>query len=121
MTRPALALLLALVAALTACGGGGNESGPVESLYVSTPEVVVGTTGQCVSGTGPTVHIYGGTPPYRLANSVPNAIRLDKSVVQNSGDSFVLTFINGICLTSMPITIEDQDGRLAKVLVTNGG
>jgi hypothetical protein len=105
---------------LSACGGGGNESGPPDSILVSTADVKVGTSGNCVVGTGPEVHVFGGTPPYRLSNSVPQGMSLNKSVVQNSGDSFVITFINGVCMTTMPITIEDQMGRITKVLVSNG-
>lgn len=113
-------LSLAVLLALSACGGGGNESGPPEQLYLSADAVTVGAAGICEVGIGPQVHIYGGTPPYKLANSVPDAMRLDKAVVQNSGDSFRITFINGICLKNMPITVEDQMGLLARVSVTNG-
>lgn len=120
MTRVRATLSLAVLAALSACGGGGNESGSPEELYLSVDAVTVGATGLCEVGAGPQVHIYGGTPPYKLANSVPDAMRLDKAVVQNSGDSFRITFINGICLKNMPITVEDQMGLLARVSVTNG-
>lgn len=113
-------LSLAALLALSACGGGGNESGPPEQLYLSVDAVTMGTPGICEVGTGPLIHVYGGTPPYKLANSVPDAMRLDKAVVQNSGDSFRITFINGICMKDMPITVEDQMGLLARVSVTNG-
>jgi hypothetical protein len=70
-------------------------------------------------GEGPTVHLYGGRPPYRLRNSVPSAIVLDRTEVQDSGDGFVIYFTNGICVDGMPITVEDSVGNLATVMVTN--
>jgi hypothetical protein len=115
-----LVTLAALGAALAGCGGGGNESGPADALFVSPAEVSVGSTGTCAVGLGPTVFIYGGQPPYKLDNSVPQAMLLDKSVVQRSGDGFTISFINGICLDSMPIIVEDDLGRTATVSVSNG-
>jgi len=120
MNRVHSTLSLIALLTLSACGGGGNESGPPEQLYLSVDAVTVGTAGICEVGVGPEVHVYGGTPPYKLANSVPEAMRLDKAVVQNSGDSFRITFTNGICLKAVPITVEDQQGLLARVSVTNG-
>jgi hypothetical protein len=111
---------LALMTLLTACGGGGNESGPTDSLFLSVSSVKVGSPGNCVTGAGPEVHVYGGTPPYTLSNSVPQGILLNKTVVQNSGESFSVGFINGVCLDKMPITIEDKMGRVAQVQVSNG-
>ncbi|HEV6964640.1 hypothetical protein, partial [Roseateles sp.] len=64
------------------------------------------------------VHVYGGQPPYKLANSMPQGMVLNKTVVQNSGDSFLIT-LTGVCMDAMPITLEDQLGNLAKVTVTN--
>jgi hypothetical protein len=106
--------------ALAGCGGGGNESGPPDSIEVSPAAVTVGEANVCFAGLGPKVYIHGGRPPYKLSNTVPQGMRLDRSVVQNSGDSFTITFINGVCMENMPIVIEDEMGRLAKVTVNNG-
>lgn len=120
MLRTLCALFpVSLLLSLSACGGGGNESGPPDQIYLSTTAVTVGKPGECSAGLGPEIHVYGGTPPYRLANSLPQAMTLNKSVVQNSGDSFAITF-NGMCMDSMPITVEDQMGLLAKLSVSNG-
>ena len=109
-----------LLLALAACGGGGNESGPADSLYLSFTQIKFGTTGNCAVGLGPEVHIYGGAPPYTLANSVPQGMVLSKSLVQNSGESFVINFVGRVCLSDVPITVEDSMGRLAQVRVSNG-
>jgi len=113
---------VAVAAGMVACGGGGNESGPPDALLASPTAVTVsGPPGSqtCYSGTGPTVFVYGGQPPYKLANSAPPAMTLDKAVLNNSGDGVVITFINGTCLSTIPITVEDAMGRVLSVPVSN--
>ncbi|MFG6412616.1 hypothetical protein ACG02S_01750 [Roseateles sp. DC23W] len=119
MNRVHRTLSLIALFTLSACGGGGNESGPPDQVYLSVASVSVGSTGNCVAMRGPEIHVYGGTPPYKLANSVPQGMTLNKTVLQNSGDGFVITF-TGMCLDTMPITVEDQAGLLAQVSVSNG-
>lgn len=113
-----LAGLLALL--LAGCGGGGNESGPSDNVVVEPSAITVGSQGHCVAGLGPKVHVFGGTPPYKLSNSVPQGMWLDTDRLQNSGDAVTITF-TGVCLINMPVVVEDTMGHLAQVLVTNGG
>lgn len=109
-----------LAAALAGCGGGGNESGPKDDLFVTPTEVTVTGGGVgCAEGKGPDVRIYGGQPPYKVRSSVPDGMLPDKPEVRNSGDKFTVYLINGVCLDNMPMTIEDDMGRLATVSVTN--
>lgn len=115
----ACVVLLPLSVLLAGCGGGGNESGPPDSIEISPNSVTVsGGVGSCASGLGPKIYVYGGTPPYTLSNSVPTAMALDKNRLQNSGDGFMLSF-NGGCFESMPVTVQDDMGRLATVVVSN--
>jgi predicted small lipoprotein YifL len=116
------ACIAALCASLAGCGGGGNESGPPDALLASPTAVTVsGAPGSqtCYTGTGPTVFVYGGQPPYKLSNSAPPAMTLDKAVLNNSGDGVVITFINGVCLSTIPITVEDAMGRVLSIGVSN--
>lgn len=108
-----------VVLSLSACGGGGNESGQPDVLQASPAQVTI-TGGQdaCAAGVGPTVFLYGGTPPYKLKNSVPTAMTLDKSVVQDSGQGFTPTF-TGQCLDNLPVSVEDDMGRVIEVYFTN--
>lgn len=110
--------LLPLLLMLAGCGGGGNELGPAEAIWASPGAVQVGSVGDCFHGIGPTVHVYGGTPPYVLKNSAPLGMSLDRSRLGASGDAFTLRF-SGLCLADMPITIEDAEGRLLAVPITN--
>jgi hypothetical protein len=114
----AVVLAGALSLSLSGCGGGGNESGPPDSLHAAPAAFKVGQVGVCYSGEGPTVFVYGGQPPYKLSNSAPLGMTLEKSRLTHSGEGFIV-FFTGECMESMPITIEDDVGRLSEVLVTN--
>lgn len=104
---------------LAACGGGGNESGPAESVLASPDNVRVnGPAGQCASGLGPTVYLYGGRPTYKLNNSAPTAMILSTSQVAGSGEGFTITF-TGTCLEAIPITVEDDMGRVLPIPISN--
>lgn len=111
----------AALLALSGCGGGGNESGPADSIEVSMSTVTVSKgDGGCYVGNGPQVHVFGGTPPYRVSNPLPVGLSFSRSVVPASGDAFQINFVGGICMTSMVVTVEDDMGRLARVTVNNG-
>jgi len=110
---------LALIASLAGCGGGGNESGPPDQVVLSTDSVTVTSpTPQCPVGPGPTIGVWGGQPPYKLFNSFPDGMSLDKTSVTDAGDSFTITF-KGACMDNMPVTVEDDMGRLATLNVTS--
>ncbi len=117
--RLRIACTVPLIAALAACGGGGNESGQKDVIQLSMDDIIAtGPPGACATGTGPTVYIYGGTPPYTLTNSAKGFVTLDVYFVRDSGDGFTPTF-NGACIESLPVTVQDDMGRLATVRLTN--
>ena len=118
MKLSSLIFILA-TANLTACGGGGNESGPPEEITASPSQFTVkGTGAGCASGMGPTVFVHGGQPPYKLFNTLPTAMRLSTSTVQQSGQSFNVR-LTGQCFDAAPIRIEDAMGRLSEVVLSN--
>lgn len=119
LSRPLAATLpVALLALLSACGGGGNELGGDETLTLSQSEVSVTAIGTCYAGNGPTVYVYGGRPPYTLYNSLPDGMALSSTQVSDSGGSFTIQF-KGVCMASMPITVSDDMGRITSVLVSS--
>jgi hypothetical protein len=119
--RARTTLLASCAAAwLAACGGGGNESEPYETMVASPSGVkVTGSPTACAVGPGPTVYVFGGQPPYRLSNSVPGAMMLDRSVLSDRGDGFAVTFINGACIEELPVVVVDANGQVLSVPFTN--
>lgn len=119
LSRPLAApLSVALLALLSACGGGGNELGGDDTLTLSQTELSVTAIGTCFAGNGPTVYVYGGRPPYTLYNSLPDGMALSSAQVSDSGGSFTIQF-KGVCMASMPITVSDDMGRVTQVLVSS--
>lgn len=80
--------------------------------------IVSGGPGACYVGTGPTLFVHGGQPPYKLFNSAPQSMSLDKTKLNSSGEGVVVSFLNG-CMDNIPITIEDDMGRVVNVKVSN--
>ena len=118
-TSPLAVLLLAAAGLLSACGGGGNESGPAEEIQLSADAFeVTGPPGQCAVGYAGRVFVFGGQPPYILHNSASAGVLLSTEKIADSGGYFDLTFL-GQCLEGVPVTVEDDMGRLASVKLTN--
>lgn len=119
-SRLALALAVASLSLLSGCGGGGNESGDRERLYVQPDAITVtsGTPDACAAGASARIHVWGGQPPYKLTNPVPDAMTLSDKTLENSGEGFTIQFL-GVCLSTIPVTIEDDMGRLISVTVSN--
>jgi hypothetical protein len=100
----------ALIASLASCGGGGDaEAGSPTSLGVqpTTATVTGGSATSCYSGYVGEFFVYGGAAPYRLANTVPDAMVLDRSTVADRGGSFNVNF-TGICISPALIVIVDK-------------
>jgi hypothetical protein len=111
--------VITLVGAVSGCGGGGNESGPPDEIQLSATALdVTGPPGACAVGYAGKVFVFGGEPPYRLYNSAPAGVHLSTDRVADSGDGFDVTFL-GQCLASVPITVQDDMGRLATLSLTN--
>jgi len=113
-----LATGAAIAMTLSACGGGGNESGPADRIQLSSDTITVtSSTPACPRGLGPTTYVYGGQPPYTIFNPLPQGMTIDKKSVGDAGEGFTITFL-GACMKDMAVTIEDDMGRLATLLVT---
>ncbi|MDE2360777.1 MAG: hypothetical protein KGL70_15505, partial [Betaproteobacteria bacterium] len=77
----------------------------------------------CNAGGQATFYIFGGTPPYTVAASIPQAITIRGAPVQRSGGGFTIT-TTGICLDPgvLTLVITDATGRvlLNPPTATNG-
>lgn len=112
----AIALAVALVF-LSACGGGGDDEAGSPTAFSVAPNDYTLTAaaataggppaGECGSGYVGDVFVYGGTAPYRLDNTMPDAILLSKTEVGERGGSFSVAF-TGICFDPGSVVIVDK-------------
>ena len=72
----------------------------------------------CSSGFVIDYYIYGGTPPYTVASTFPNAVVISPTVVQNSGQFFRAT-TNGSCVNPLTFTIVDSAGKTTTATLVN--
>ena len=79
--------------------------------------------GQCASSSlSADFYVFGGTPPYTVSNSVPDAFSVFPTVLNSRGDHFTVTPRNaGICIATpgSPITVRDSQGRTVSVQVAS--
>src|SRR5438477_2719831 len=72
----------------------------------------------CSAGARVDYFIYGGTPPYTVAPTFPQAIIMVNTTVSTPGGSFeVIT--NGTCVDPLTFTIVDATGRQTTTLLHN--
>jgi hypothetical protein len=118
--------------ALAACGGGGDDAaGSLTALSIDPATITVTTpqgtaSGVCSGGSAGTVFVYGGAAPYRLDNTQPNIVALDKSTVGDRGGSFNVSYVTfgtlpngfpvGGCFGPVTVNIVDKNDR--KVILT---
>jgi hypothetical protein len=104
---------IVLVGVLSACGGGGDDEAGSPTTFSVQPASVsftapAGTaTGVCVAGGTQDVFVYGGAAPYRVDNTVPAYVSVDKTNVDSRGGSFRIT-VTGGCLTDGTIVVVDK-------------
>lgn len=116
-------VLLASATALGGCGGGGDDNaGSLTPFSVVPDELTVETTnaGCPVNSASPpqgTFFVYGGAAPYRLDNTSPDRVALDKAVVNERGGSFTATFLGG-CVAPSHVVIVDANDRQVTVALT---
>ncbi len=66
---------------------------------------------QCATGAKVSYYIFGGTPPYTVAATFPQAVSIAGAPVQHSGGAFTVT-TTGICVNPMSFIITDASGRV---------
>jgi hypothetical protein len=72
----------------------------------------------CSTGARVDYFIYGGTPPYHVSSTFPDAVTLVNSTVASSGGSFE-AITNGTCVKPLTFTIVDAIGRQTTALLEN--
>jgi hypothetical protein len=112
--------LLALVGALTACGGGGDDDAGAGALTLSMSAIDLkgGSTTTCYSGFAYRVFVFGGAAPYKVMTDVPDALLFSTAEVGDRGGSFDVT-ANGVCFNKGGIIVTDKLNNRVVLPVTN--
>lgn len=74
--------------------------------------------GECSAGARVDYFIYGGTPPYRVTSSFPDAAAIVNSTVLASG-GFFEAVTNGTCVSSLTFSVLDATGRQTTATFNN--
>ena len=78
-------------------------------LSVVPPDATItSATTTCSTGFRVDYYIYGGTPPYRVTSTFPDAVTLVNSIVAVSG-GFFEAITNGTCVDPLVFSIRDVD------------
>jgi len=117
-----LASLILLCAVVTSSCGGGNddESGSPTALSLVPNSITLTgpAPGVCGAGTVGLVVVSGGVAPYRVINTVPAYISVDKTEVAHRNESFTVTFLGG-CIDPGNVVVIDSLDHQVVLTVTN--
>jgi len=111
---------LALVGALTACGGGGDDEAGSGALTLSMSAIDLkgGSATTCYSGFAYRVSVFGGVAPYKVTTDVPDALEFSATEVGNVGGSFDVSG-NGVCFAKGTIIVVDKLNNRVLLPITN--
>jgi hypothetical protein len=95
-----------------------TDGSAILSVIPATATITGPDNAHCSVGVRVDYFIYGGTPPYHVAPSFPDAITMVNTTVFGSGGSFeVIT--NGSCVNPLTFTIVDAIGRQTTATIIN--
>jgi hypothetical protein len=83
-----------------------------------TAKITGAFKGICSSRFATDYYIYGGTPPYRVTSTFPNAITLLYPTVNTNG-GFFEAVTNGTCVDPLTFSIVDATGRQTTATLSN--
>ena len=130
---PAMIAALGAAALVGGCGGGGGGDDTAGSptafsvvpseITLSVPEGNPGglPEGRCygtTGGAGGRIFVYGGAAPYRIDNTSPAYVVVDRTTVAHRGDFFQVDF-TGNCTSSAILVIVDALDRQVHVTLVN--
>lgn len=120
---------IALVAAVAGCGGGGDAEAGSPTVFSVQPTTATMTArtaanggpaaGDCESGFAGEFFVYGGAAPYRIDNTLPSAMVVDKTSVADRGGSFTVTFTGQCVSPALIIVVDKLDHQIVVTLNNN--
>ena len=113
-----MALVAATAAVLASCGGGGPVAGDTEGFSVFPDETTLKTSAcGTAGGFDSVVTINGGQPPFRIVNSSPQYITVDRSEVTGKDPKLRVSTLRG-CGEDLAVTVIDFHSRTAVYTVS---
>lgn len=118
---------LVSLATLSACGGGGDIAASPSTFSVfpsaaSFASLVPGDA-YCEHGGGAStvVNIVGGTPPYRIINTAPDYMIVDKSVAEGKNPQFTVVARNACSSKSQVLILDYHSNSTTFSLTVTAG
>jgi hypothetical protein len=102
-----------------------QSTGPSEGFFLTPASFTFqgGLQGQCANGSlSADIYIFGGSPPYTVSNSLPDAFTVFPTTLQTPGSHFTVTPRNAsICIAApgAPIIVRDSAGHTATATVAS--
>jgi hypothetical protein len=95
-----------------------TDGSAILSIIPTTATITGPDKNTCSAGARIDYFIYGGTPPYHVSSTFPDAVTLVNSTVNFSGGSFE-AITNGACVNPLTFTIVDAIGRQTTATLVN--
>jgi hypothetical protein len=96
-----------------------NTNGSTILTVVPGDSTITGAfLGECSAGARVDYYIFGGTPPYRVTPSFPDAVGIVNSTVNASG-GFFEAITNGTCVQPLTFSVLDATGRQTTATINN--
>lgn len=120
LTQKSAFVLLSCFTLLSGCGGGGDDNAGSLTTFSIVPSEIKwsGPPGACAANATSRVYVHGGAAPYRLQNTLPDGISVDKTEVDNRNDYFEVTVL-GMCMDQVEVAVLDANDRRVVLTVTN--
>lgn len=124
----AAGICVALAGALVACGGGGDDAAgsltdfliqPTATTFTAPASSASAPANTCVAGGTQDVYVYGGTAPYRIDNTSPAYVTVDRTSVDSRGGHFTVTVASAACFSKAVIVVVDKLDRQVLFTVDN--
>lgn len=107
--------VVAASAFLVACGGGGDNAGNLTDFSTNVDEWTVKSSvpGCSTGGAEKWVTIIGGQAPFRIRNSSPDNLQVDRTEVTGKDPVFKMTTLGGCA--EFTVTVLDYHSRVATI------
>jgi len=119
MKKLKIAAVLASAMVLVSCGGGGDVAGDVGEMSLTPDEVKYGPTSDCSVVTGESfwVTINGGQAPFRIHNTFPSFMQIDRTETTGKDPRFKVTLL-GRCGEDISVAVFDYHSKQANIEIT---